>query len=185
MKSSNFFQNINYLKYQRNIFAALSFILSLSLFLCVVFLFLKTERVVVAPLKMEDSIWVEGRRISASYVEQQGLLMANLLMSKNPHSVSDQNAIVLRYTSSLFYPELKEKLEEEEAKIKEQGTSFVFYPLETKVDQDKMAIIILGDRDIYLSGKRVSSSREKISMRFSYGSNKPLLEELKIEEISE
>lgn len=173
-------RNIQFLKFQRNAFLAISFCLAVSLIAISFFLFFKQERIVVVPQNLEKAIWVQGSRVSPSYLEQQALFLSQLLLNKTPQTVKEQNLQLLRFASPEFFGDLKEKLEQEQKKILEQGSSFVFFLKSSEVFPEKMQVNLTGERQVYLGGQMVSRSQETCILSFRMSGQAPLLSGVKI-----
>lgn len=180
MNAELLLRNIQYLKFQRNAFLAISFCLAVSLIAISFFLFFKQERIVVVPQNIDKAIWVQGSKVSPSYLEQQSLFLSQLLLNKTPQTVKDQNLQLLRFASPEFYGDLKEKLEQEQKKILEQGASFVFFLKTSEVFLDKMQVKLTGERQVYLGGQIVSRSQEACILSFRMSGQIPFLSGVKI-----
>ncbi|MFB5616680.1 MAG: TraE/TraK family type IV conjugative transfer system protein [Nitrosopumilus sp.] len=180
MKAENFRNNIQYLKFQRNVFSSLAFLMAIALSVISCFLFLREEKVIIIPHNLEKSVWVKGQTVSPSYLEQQALFLSQLLLSKTPSSTRDQNGELLRHTSPNFFGTLQEKLQIEEKMIREQGSSFVFFLKTSEVFPDKMQVKLSGDRHVYLGGKVISCSKEECILSFKMTGQIPLLDGVEI-----
>ncbi len=175
MKKSILENTTHYLRFQRNIFAALAVLLSISLIIISTFLFLKKERVIIVPPTIEKEFWVDGKQISATYLEQIGYFLGQLLLSKSPYSSSSQRTILFRHSDPAFIGVLKQKLLSEEELLKKQNASYVFYPISIQTDLQKNQVLLEGDRVFYVSGKQVSSERESYLLSFRYTGSRLLL----------
>ncbi len=164
-----------YLRFQRNIFAALSLLLSLSLVILTAFLFLKSERVIVTPPIVEKEFWVEANKVSPTYLEQYGCFLGQLLLGKSSHSAPSQRTILLRHADPAFADALKHKLLEEEELLQKQSASYTFYPVSVHVNAEKNQVLLEGDRIFYVSGNQVSSAREGYILSFNYSGSRLLL----------
>ena len=173
-------RNIQFLKFQRNAFLSISFCLAVSLIALSFFLFFKQEKIVVIPQNLEKAIWVQGSKVSPSYLEQQSLFLSQLLLNKTPQTVKDQNLQLLRFACPEFFGDLKEKLEQEQKKILEQGSSFVFFLKMAEVFPENMQVKLTGERHVYLGGKMVSRSQETCILTFRMAGQIPLLSGVKI-----
>ena len=167
--------NLQSLKFQRNVFSALTFTLALGIVPLSLFLFLKNERIVISPPVVEKEFWVEGKSISPTYLEQFGCFLGQLLLSKTAQSAPTQRTILLRHTDPGFAPALKNKLTQEEQVLKVQNASYVFYPIEIKVNAAKKEALLIGERLSFASGIQVSQEREEYLLSFSYINSRLLL----------
>ena len=144
MNKELFERNQQFLLFQRNIFCALSLILAVSLVVLLFFLFTKRERIVVVPPVVEQTFWVDGKNVSSTYLEQFGYFLSSLLLTKSPETAASQRTILLRHADAAFSGELKNKLIEEETKLKKQNASYVFHPMkiEAKPKEKKIKIYL-------------------------------------------
>ena len=163
------------LYFQRNIFLSLSLILGLTVFVLSCFLFLKRERVVVAPPVIEREFWVDKNAISATYLEQFGTFLGQLLLSKSAHSASEQRTIILRHTDPSFSGVIRKRLIDEEEILKKQNTAYTFYPERVAVNLAKMEVQLTGDRVAFADSKMVSTQKETYALQFSYSGFRLLL----------
>jgi len=165
----------HYLRFQRNIFAALSCLLGISLILTTSFLFLKRERIVITPPTVEKEFWVDGRNVSPTYLEQFGYFLGQLLLGKSSYSASSQRTLLLRHTDPGFSTALRQKLVEEEEILKKQNASYTFFPVSIRVNPEKQEVLLEGDRVFFVSGKQVSSEREGYVLSFNLTGSRLLL----------
>lgn len=163
------------LKFQRNIFAGITFLLAATILLLSVFLFVKKERIVVVPPIIEKEFWVEGKTVSPTYLEQYGCFLGQLILGKSAHSAQMQRNVLLRHADPSYVGTLKNKLMEEEETLRKQNSSYAFYPVDVKVDISKKEVHITGDRLFFVSGKQVSQEREEYTLSFSYIGSRLLL----------
>lgn len=175
MKNAVLEKSLQGLEFQRNVFLAFSVVTSLSLLIVSAFLFVKKERVVVVPPVLEKEFWVDAQSISATYLEQMGLFLSQLLLNKSSQSAAAQRSTLLRHTDPLFVGVLKQRLIEEEEILSKQNAAYVFYPVDMKVNLSDMSLILQGDRLLFVAGKQVSSIREEYKLYFSYTGARLLL----------
>lgn len=168
MKKDFLEKTTQYLQFQRNIFATLSFILSLSIVLLGALLFLKRERIVVTLPVVEREFWVDADKVSPTYLEQYGCFLGQLLLGKSAQSAPGQRNILLRHADPGFAETLKRKLFEEEEVLQKQSASYTFFPVIIQANAKKNEVLIEGDRVFYVSGKQVSCEREGYILNFHY-----------------
>jgi conjugal transfer pilus assembly protein TraE len=171
-------KNIKFLLFQRNVFMALSFLLVLIVLVLSTFLFFKQERIVIAPPVIEKEFWVDAKHVSPTYLEQFGYFLGQLLLAKSSQSAASQRSIILRHTDPGYAGILKQRLIEEEEVLKKQSTSYVFYPVEIKVNPEQMSLLLIGDRLVFIGGKEASKEREGYILRFNYTGSRLLLKEV-------
>lgn len=163
------------LTFQRNMFAGLSALLGVSVLVSSSFLFLKQDRIVVVPPSLEKPFWIEGSRVSNSYLEQHGVFLGELLLNRSVESAPQQRAILLRQASPEFISALKVKLVQEEETLKKQGASYAFFPTGVEVDGPSMRVRLTGDRVFFVGGQQVSCKRESYTLSLKVSGGRVLL----------
>jgi conjugal transfer pilus assembly protein TraE len=174
-------KNIKFLLFQRNVFVAFSFFLILIVLVLSTFLFFKHDRVVIVPPVIEKEFWVDANHVSPTYLEQFGYFLGQLLLAKSSQSAASQRSIILRHTDPSYAGILRQRLIEEEEVLKKQSTSYVFYPVEIKVNPEQMSLLLTGDRLVFIGGKEASKEREGYILRFNYSGSRLLLKEITLE----
>jgi len=170
--------NLRSLLYQRNIFAGLAVLLATSVVGLTALLFNKTERVIVCPPTIEKEFWIDSHTVSNTYLEQFGVFLGQLLLGKSSQSASAQRSVILRHTDPVFSTLVRKKLIEEEDMLTRQSASYVFFPVEIKVDQAALKVQLTGDRALFVGGKQVSLQRKSYALCFSYQGSRLLLKDI-------
>jgi|694.fasta_scaffold03135_10 conjugal transfer pilus assembly protein TraE len=174
--NAEFYQkNIHFLEVQRNTCFAWALLSSLSLIIVTIFLFSKEEKVIVVPSVIEKEFWVDSKNVSATYLEQMGCFLGKLLLEKSPFSASMQRKVLLRHTDPSYVGILNRKLLEEEDLLLKQNASYVFFPIDVRVDLKNREIHLIGDRTTYLADKLISTAREGYRLSFNTSSSTLLL----------
>lgn len=163
------------LRFQRNVFLLLACTLALAVACQSLFLFLKKERVIIAPPIIEKEFWVEGNRSSPTYLEQFGYFLSQLLLGKSAQSASAQRTILLRHVDPSFVGALRAKLLEEEELLKKQNASYTFYPIAIHTNPQSNEVCVEGDRVFFVNGKQISLDRESYTLRFTHSGARLLL----------
>lgn len=183
MNSLNHQKSLRQLFFQRNVLLGLTVLLAFSQSVLSTFLFFKNERTIIVPAVINKEFWVNGDNVSATYLEQFGYFLSQLVLNKSAQSAPTQRMQVLRHTTAEFSGELNRKLMDEEAMLIKQNASYVFYPVDIQVNPDKFEVLLKGDRTFYISGKPVSTQRESYLLSFSYSGARLLLNEIKSVEV--
>lgn len=168
-------QSMRQLVYQRNISFIFSIASSVSVILLSILLFWKSERVVVAPPFIHNEFWVESKHVSVTYLEQMGVFLGNLLLSKSSGSAPAQRDVLLRHTAPSYYSQLKKKLDQEAQKLIAENASYVFFPVTIEVHPDRKELVLTGDRKTYVGEKIISTSRESYILSFTIEGARVLL----------
>lgn len=111
-------KKIGFLIFQRNVFAAFSFLSAVAIIILSSFLFFKQERVVIVPPVIEKEFWVDSQHVSPTYLEQFGYFLGQLLLAKSSQSAASQRTVLLRHTDPSYVGTLKKRLVEEEEILK-------------------------------------------------------------------
>lgn len=168
--------HIAHLRSQRTVLSVLSVSLSVTLVLMAAFLFTKQDRVVVLPGSIEKPFWVDATSVSATYTEQLGVFLGQLLLNKSSSSADQQRSVILRHTAPEFYGSMRKKLMEEEKMLRKQSASYAFYPSSVEVAPDCRAVKLTGDRMLIVSDKRLSTTRESYTLHFVMQGGRLLLD---------
>lgn len=180
MKTAELGKNVEHLCFQRNVFAALVVIVSLAVLIQSCFLFFKNERVIVVPPVVEKVFWVDSQTVSSTYLEQFGVFIGQLLLSKSTNSAEHQRTVLLRHSSPRFSSELRKRLIQEESVLSKQKTSYVFLPHSAEVDMDNLEVTLKGERSSYASGHCVSTEPEEYRIQFIFSGGRLLLNGVKL-----
>lgn len=179
MKQSYMKEHVESLRFQRNMFAGLCTVLACTTLLTSLFLFMKNDRVIITPPVLDKSMWVDSYAVSPSYLEQFGVFLGQLLLNKSSSSSPSQREILLRHSSSEYIPFLKQKLLEEEEKLKKQNISYVFYPSQVTVNAETWEVTLSGDRSTFVGAKQISFNKERYQLQFMYSGGRLLLKGIK------
>lgn len=170
-----FEKSLQFLEFQRNVLIAISLLMAIGVIILSSFLFLKQERIIIVPPVIEKECWVDSNNVSPTYLEQLGLFLGQLLLGKSSQSAASQRSVLLRHADPSYSGALKQRLIEEEEVLRKQNASYVFYPIDIKVDTAQMSLTLIGDRLLFVAGKQVSSEREEYTLYFSLLGSKMLL----------
>ncbi len=146
------------------------------------FLFFKQDRVIVIPPVVEKAFWVDQSSVSPTYLEQFGCFIGQLLLGKSEASASLHRDIVLRHTDPIFIGHLKKQLQEEEALLGKQGSSYVFYPERIETDVKNLKVLLVGERCVFVEDKMISTTKEEYVLGFAYSGGRLLLRSLEKKE---
>lgn len=161
--------------FQRNVFLALTFLMAISVAAMAFFLSWKNERVVVVPSIVEKEFWVDSNAVSATYLEQFGSFLGQLILTKSAQTAGLQRGTVLRHTDPSFATQLSKKLLEEEQKLLRENVSYVFFPKEVKTDPKTREVLLVGSRSVYINGNLLSTEEVSFSLKFNFTNSRLLL----------
>ena len=138
MKAHVLYCRLTHILRQRNaLFTLVALLLMLNFVQAFTTLF-KSHRVVVVPPTTTREFWVEGNRVSASYMEEMALFFGSLLLDVSPESAAYKRGLVLRNTVAEGYGALKAKLCEDERLLKKERVVTSFQPNTVKVFSDQI-----------------------------------------------
>lgn len=178
MKRTFFENNLTTLTLQRNFLIVLSLLLAIGMILALSFLFMKNEKIVVVPAVIEKEFWVDSNSVSASYLEQMGLYLGQLLLTKSAYSADAQRTILCRHAEPSYISRLKQRLIEEEEVLKKQNASCVFYLNNILVNPEQLTATIVGERRFFVAGGEISNENCVYRLHFSYKGARLLLKEI-------
>jgi len=164
--------------YQRNILLPICILLACSQLLSIICLFFKNTRTIVIPGHITKEFWVDKASVSPSYLEQTSIFLANLLLTKSPVTASEQRNIVLRHTVPEFFGILQRDLILEEQKMQKDQISYVFYPVNTKINLGNLSVLLIGDKVAFVGSKIVERKREGYRFFYIYNNGRLFLNSL-------
>jgi len=177
----NLFNNrLGNLLQQRNFLVSLVVLLIFLNFIQSLSLLFSDEKVVVVPADLRQEIWMKGNKVSLSYLEEMGVLFADLILETTPKGAAYRRDIILRNASASGYGALKQKLFEDEKRLKKMNLSTSFQPNSVKVDQNKRSVEIQGDLMRYVGEKRISQSRDVYRFEFEFHRGRLLIKSFKL-----
>jgi type IV conjugative transfer system protein TraE len=159
--------NLSRLQWQRNALGILSASLLVVVLLQTTLLFFKDTKTILLPAELKQGYWIEGNRFSPSYLEEQGMYFAHLLLDVSPANILDQGEVLLRYVDSKAYGDFRARLLQEEQRLKRDSLSLNFVAIECEVIPQELALEITGDLNGYVAAKKISSHRETYRIEFS------------------
>lgn len=165
---------------QNNLMLVLVFsLLGLNFLQAFVTLF-KDEKTIIIPPNLHQEAWIEGDRVSASYLEEMAVFFADLILENTPNGAAYRRNIVLRHASSKGFGALKTQLLEDEKRLKKEHLSTSFQANTVKVDSQNMAVEIGGDLMRYVGKKLISQSRDVYRFEFEYRHARLLIKSFKL-----
>ncbi len=175
MKSDTHKWTIQFLAFQRNILLGLCLILAIGVSIVGGFLFLKQERIIIAPPTIEKTFWVDETGVSATYLEQFGVFLAQQLLTKTATSAEAQRNLLLRHTHPAAFDTIRDKLLAEEMALREHNASYVFFPHRVDTDLKDLVVTLHGERTYFTQGKRLSEEAATYRLHFAYSGGRLLI----------
>ena len=128
-------------------------------------LLFRSERTVIVPPGFTQKFWVQGNKVSASYVEELALFWSSFILEISPESAAIRRAIILRHVSPSGYGRLKHQLIAQEKRIQKLRVVTCFQPI--KVTVRGMQAAVTGDLIQFLGEKRISQTRNTYDIDFA------------------
>jgi conjugal transfer pilus assembly protein TraE len=175
MKSSIFEENFIAMRKQRNFLLVICCLLIFPLILVSSFLFSRAHRIVIVPPIVEKEFWVEPNTVSATYLEQFGSFLGQLLLTKSSYTAETQKKILLKHVDPLYSHTLIERLDKEQELLARDQSSYVFYVTGIEVSSNTYRVLLMGNRIFSVSGKVLSEEKESYVLEFNYRGGRLLL----------
>lgn len=166
MNLSHLTQQLQKAVQQRNLLFPITVLLGISQLLSLVLLFWKDDRTIFVPPVLHKPFSIHGSSYSASYYEQMGLFLANLLLSKTADTAHQQHELLFKYVDPELLGVFKRDLVDEAETLKKDTAGYVFYPTETKVNLGNHSVLIKGERHTYVGAQRIDVSKEAYRLVF-------------------
>lgn len=166
MKISTLTEQFQTVLKQRNMLFPIVLVLGISQVLLIILLFWKDDRTIFMPPVLDKPFSIHGSSYSASYYEQMGLFLCNLLLSKTAETAEQQHQLLFKYVDTELLGVFKRDLMDEVETLKKDAAGYVFYPIETKVNLGNQSVLIKGERHTYVGAQRIDVSKESYRLMF-------------------
>jgi conjugal transfer pilus assembly protein TraE len=183
VKYEIYVQQISKLLLQRNMLFPICLLLCISQIITSILLFSKKERVILVPPVLEKSMWVEASSVSPSYLEQIGIFIGNLMLTKSFANADKQGEILLRQVVPEFEGEFRNALILEATKMRKNNFSLVFYTQDVYVNPTALTTSLAGEQVSYVGEKIVGREKKKYKLQFNYRGGRLLLAGVSEEEV--
>jgi type IV conjugative transfer system protein TraE len=151
---------------QRNMLFPIVVLLGLSQLLLIILLFWKDDRTIFMPPVLDKPFYIHGSSYSASYYEQMGLFLANLLLTKTAETAEHQHQLLYKYVDPELLGVFKRDLMDEVETLQKDSAGYVFYPTETRVNLGTHSVLLKGERHTFVGAHRVDVSKEAYRLTF-------------------
>lgn len=166
MKISTLTEQFQTVLKQRNMLFPIVAVLGVSQILLIILLFWKDDRTLFMPPVLDKPFSIHGSSYSASYYEQMGLFLCNLLLTKTAETAEQQHQLLFKYVDPELLGVFKRDLMDEVDTLKKDNASYVFYSTETKVNLGNHSVLIKGERHTYVGTQRIDVSKEGYRLMF-------------------
>ena len=155
------------LRLQRNIFLSSTVLFCGICILETSFLLVAKEKIIILPPETKKGFWIEGNKFSPSYLEEQAMFFAHLLLDVSAGNIFTQGEILLRYVDSRYYGDFHAKLLAEKKKLEKESLSLSFHPTDCEVFPKYLKVKLIGELHGYVGGKRITSKKHTYIVQFS------------------
>lgn len=152
------------LTFQQLLIAGL-LILSLSL----VFILVRSEvkvRTVLVPPEIPKAVWVDADQASATYLEQMGNFLIQMVLNSSGSSADYQGKLLKKYTCPSVLGSLDVQIKENTIRLKRDNATTLFQPREFHVDAVANKVVARGEFGVFVGDKRVSNASKVYLMTF-------------------
>lgn len=179
MKFILYQKQLSHLNVQRNFLLGFSVVLLLVVFSQTILLFFKQQRFIISPPELKQSYWVEGNKMSQSYVEEMALFFTHLLLDVTEANILVQGDVVLRYVKPDVYDHFKAKLLNDHKRLKKQQSSLQFTPINIDF-VEPLIVDISGILANYIGGKKITQFKETYKMQLMQKYGRLFLESFEV-----
>lgn len=137
------------------------------------------EKTILEPPVRTQSVWVQGEKVSASYLEEMGQFIAHVMLDVTPRSIAVNQQTVLGWTHPAFHGELKNRMSLEEERLKRDNATTVFWPNQVVPDPDRMRVALIGELATYINDRKTSDVPQAWLAEFEFKGGRMLLKDWK------
>ena len=166
-------------EYQRNVLLGFNGILLILLLIMSLCVFFKKEKVIVLPPEVRSEFWIEGNRFSPGYLEEMAAYFLHLSLDVNQSTLIYNTGILMRYADVESGNYLRQKLEKDRKKLKENNASTVFEIQELTTYPDLNRVRAEGKLKQYVGSKVIKESSETYEVSFKTYHGRLFFKEIK------
>lgn len=115
----------------------------------------RTVRTIFVPPEITKSFWVDGRKLSADYLEQMGDWVVYQFATVTPASIDYKAAQILKYVHPSVYGDLSIRFKQGSMRLKQENLSRFFFPKEIRVSEQAQAVAFIGTQESWIVDKRL------------------------------
>jgi conjugal transfer pilus assembly protein TraE len=174
---------IHYLVNHRNgyfILAMSSLLLNMLLSGAIYFI-LGYEKIVLVPPTISREFWVSTHQVSPEYLSSMSLFLADIRLNVTPANAALQRELFLRYVNPNQYEKLKCELMEQEAHLKKEHISMIFFITNVEVDAARLRVNLSGDLQYIVGDALQPAQHVTYQMAYRLHSGRLMLESLEEE----
>lgn len=125
-------------------------------------------KIVITPPVLEESFWIENRKVSSSYLQQMADYFCRLLLDTTAASAHARKEVVLSLVDNASYAQFQHLLIDEEDQIKKNNFITLFSPTQYQIDIDHLIVEVTGDLAIFQGKQEVKNNRKTYKIQFSF-----------------
>ena len=161
---------LSFVSRQRNGYLVLALGLLVLCGVLIVWLLCHTnqERIVLVPAGFTQTAWVGESHVSASYLSQMSMMLANLRLNLTPETVMANHQRLLAYVDSAYFGELQQVLLSESARLKQTHMATAFYVTRISVDALHFMAYVEGKVVSMVGNAVISEKSMQYELRYHY-----------------
>jgi conjugal transfer pilus assembly protein TraE len=144
----------------------LTTMLLLIILIMSLYLFFRSERVIILPPEVRREFWAEGNRLSPEYLEEQAVYMIHLALDVNQANLPYNTEILMRYADAETCSHLKNKFEKDIKKLKKNDASTRFDVKDVTVYPEKIIVHVEGRLNSFVGTKQINDQQETYEVSF-------------------
>ena len=109
----------------------------------------KTQRTIILPPVVDKRIVISGTQVNDDYIRLYSRYITSLLLCWHPAGISSNFADLLTLATPGHFPELKNRLSENELTMKKIHASSMFYPSQIKINRKDRFFTVTGIRRLF------------------------------------
>jgi type IV conjugative transfer system protein TraE len=133
------------------------------------------EKIVFVPPKIPQTFWVSHSDVSTEYLSEMSYFFSSLRFNITPVNADNQRETLLRYVCPEYFESLKIQLINEAEKISKEHINLAFYPIDIKVNHNKLEARVTGDLVSTVGIHQLPSQRVSYKIIYNYNSGRLLV----------
>ncbi len=125
-------------------------------------------RIVITPPVIDESFWIENRKVSSSYLQQMADYFSRLLLNTTAVSANNRREAVLSLVDNTSYASFQHLLLDEEEQIKKNNFITMFTPAQFNVDVERLTVEVIGELSIFQGKQQVKNNHKTYKLKFSF-----------------
>lgn len=170
MKRQIFLSKLNAAVQKRDLFLFLAIALLIIVILQSVVLMksVGNTRLVLVPMPLKQTGWLDKRGVSASYLSEMTRYYASLFLNLSPDDSQQQMEEILHFTAPERYGLLKSELLTEMENLNRKHLSTWFSPVSVTVDMHQLTADITGDLHVLVGKEETQVVRTTYRAHYIY-----------------